>query len=116
MRSRTVLTQAPARSSIRKVSSPNASTGRRSVQQDGSAQQSEVGDMGRVRTPSGSTGGGEGVYMRAEGSVFRGRRLQATKLAVRVAASDTDPDIFFPSGRGHTILLCDWSSDVCSSD
>src|SRR6202012_2606362 len=24
--------------------------------------------------------------------------------------------VFFPSRRRHTISLCDWSSDVCSSD
>src|SRR5690242_21951784 len=37
-------------------------------------------------------------------------------LRLRCSLSDLRPFFFFSSRRRHTILTCDWSSDVCSSD
>src|SRR5438132_8725670 len=37
-------------------------------------------------------------------------------FAVLVRGIDMHDCVFFSSRRRHTISLCDWSSDVCSSD
>src|SRR5215204_7657896 len=44
---------------------------------------------------------------------------QGPKRAILYARVSTDEQsrlFFFSSRRRHTISLCDWSSDVCSSD
>src|SRR5690242_21622694 len=38
------------------------------------------------------------------------------RLTLRTTMICHQPVFFFSSSRRHTILTCDWSSDVCSSD
>src|SRR5215211_5292866 len=45
-----------------------------------------------------------------------GKTLAQADSIARTLDPQLDPVFFFSSRRRHTISLCDWSSDVCSSD
>src|SRR6201995_5481509 len=55
----------------------------------------------------------QGLWLTVGGAIAR---LVVAFLAVRLLSSLLYGVFFFASRRRHTISLCDWSSDVCSSD